>query len=193
MFGACGHGGSIGRRFRRAFVFPGDDENERDAGADGGISDVEGGKIERFVTAAALEVEMEEVHHRMAMGIQAVGEVADDAAEDQAKGDLPQDAVRAEMPAREKQGDQGDQGHDRQHRVIAGEHAPGGARIDAIREIEKAGDDDAFIALHDGGIEDQPFGQLIKRQNSERQSKDTAIGLLKNETGGGHDKFMDTH
>ena len=105
-------------------------------------------EIQRDIgAAAALHVEMEEVHDGVAMGQQAVGEVADDAAEDQAEGDLSDEAVGIEMAAGEEEDDERGAGDGGEQGVVAGEHAPGRAGIDAVGEVEKAGDDDVmFIA-----------------------------------------------
>src|SRR5882757_7137559 len=82
---------------------PVDEEDERDAGADGGIGDVEGGEIQNFVSAAALHVKMEEIHDSVATGQQAVGKIADDTAEDESKGELADEAVSVKMAAGEEE------------------------------------------------------------------------------------------
>ena len=73
-------------------VFPSDEENQRHAGADGGVGDVERGKTD-FIAAALLEVETEKVHHFMPAGQQTVGEIPGDAAKNQAEGNLARQRV----------------------------------------------------------------------------------------------------
>src|SRR5450432_75987 len=79
---------SIRRRLGRAFIPPVDQKNQGDTGADGGVGDVERGEVQRLAAAAPLQVKMEEVHDGVTTGQQAVGEVADDAAENQAEREL---------------------------------------------------------------------------------------------------------
>src|SRR5208337_1314733 len=80
-------------RFGGVLVFPSDEKNKCDAGADGGVGDVERGKTD-FIAAALLQIEAEKIHDFMASGQQAVGEIAGDAAKNQAKGNLAGQRVR---------------------------------------------------------------------------------------------------
>jgi len=68
-----------GHVFRCVLGFPGEEKNQPDAGANGGVGDVEGGKI-NDAAAALLQVKIKKIHDRVAAGQQAVGEVAGDAA-----------------------------------------------------------------------------------------------------------------
>ena len=176
--------GSLGG-FGDAVGAPVDEEDEGDAGADGGVGDVEGGEIEGFVGAAALQVEMEEVDDGVAAGQEAVGEVADDAAEDEAEGELADEAVGIEMAAGEEEGDEGGDGDGGEEGVVAGEHGPGGAGVDAVGEVEEAGDDDVFIAFDDVA-EDEPLGELVEDEDDGGQRKNTAGGGVEIGLGGGH-------
>ena len=101
-------------------VFPGDEENQPDAGADGGVGDVEGGEAD-FAAVALLQVKINEVHDGVAAGQQAVGEVAGDAAEDQAEGDLPGQRVRIEVMPREEERDEGEARNQGKRGVVAAE------------------------------------------------------------------------
>ena len=73
--------------------FPGDEKNQPHTGANGGIGDVEGGKIDD-AAAALLQVKIEKIHNGMAAGQEAVGEIAGDATKNQAESDLAGERVR---------------------------------------------------------------------------------------------------
>ena len=82
----------------------------------------------------------------MAAGQQAVGEVAGDAAENQAEGNLAGQRVRIKMMAREKQRDEREQGDQGERDVVAAEKAPRRAGVAPVNKFEKAGNDDFFVA-----------------------------------------------
>ena len=54
--------------------FPGEEKNQPDAGANGGVSDIEGRKI-NDAAAALLQVKIKKIHDGLAAGQQAVGTV----------------------------------------------------------------------------------------------------------------------
>ena len=168
--------------FRRVLVFPGDEENQSDAGADGGVGDVEGGKAD-FIAAARLHVKIDEVHDVMAARHQPVGEVAGDAAEDQAEGDLAGQRVRVEMVPREKQRDEGEERDEGERAVVAAEEAPRRAGVAPVDELEKAGDDDLFVAIGEH-VQHQPFGELVERKDRQRERGNAAVRFLENSFGG---------
>jgi len=128
---------------------------------------------------------MEEIHDGVASGQEAVGEVTDDAAEDEAEGELTDEAVGAEMVAKDKQEDERGDGDGGEQGVVASEHAPGRASVDAVGEVEKAGDDDVLIALDDLA-QDEPFGELVEDKDDGGQHEDAAGGGVKYRLRGGH-------
>src|ERR1019366_1202166 len=132
---AAGHG------LGRAFAFPTDQKYQRDAGADGGVGDVEGGKAE-FVAATPLHEKIQKIHDRVARGQQAVGEVANDAAEDESERALSGECVGVEMMARKIQHEQRHQRDGGENGVVAGEQAPGRTGVVAVDEMKKSRDDD---------------------------------------------------
>src|SRR5271170_7504524 len=122
------------------FVLPSDEENQTHAGTNRGVRDVERGKTD-FVSAALLQVEINEIHDGVASGQQAVGEISRDAAEDEAERDLAGQRVRIKMMAREKQCDEGDEGDERERGVVAAKQTPRRAGVAPVDELEEAGDD----------------------------------------------------
>ena len=165
-------------------VFPGDEENQPDAGADGGVGDVEGGKAD-FVSASLLQVKINEIHDGMAAGKQTVGEVAGDAAENEAEGNLAGQRVGVEMVPREKQRDEGEQRDEGQGVVVAAKLAPGCAGIDPVDEFEETINHDPLVANREL-LYHQPLGELVERENHQRESGDAAIGFLENGLASGH-------
>ena len=176
------------RRLGRAFIFPTDQKYERDAGADGGVGDVEGGKFQRLTAAAPLHEKIKEVHHRMARGQQPVGEIANDAAENEAESEPAGERVCVEMVTREIQHEQRHQRDGGQDGVVAGELAEGRAGVFPVDQVEKSRDDDLFVA-YPQGAQHHPFGDLVKRKNENRQRDDEPAGFGENGSGGGHGQF----
>ena len=170
--------------FGGMLIFPGDEKNERHAGADGGVGDIKRGETD-FVAAALLEIETEKIHHFMPAGQQAVGKIPCDAAKNQAEGNLTGQRVRIEVVSRQKQGDEGEQGDDGERDVVSAEEAPGGTRVAPVDKFEKAGNDDFFVVCRER-FQHQPFGELIQREDHQRQRGDAPVRFLKNELGVGH-------
>jgi hypothetical protein len=77
------------------FGLPGDEKNQPHASADGGVGDVERGKI-NDASAALLQVKIEKIHDGMTTRQQAVDEIAGDAAKNQAEGNLAGERMRIE-------------------------------------------------------------------------------------------------
>src|SRR4051812_19514995 len=93
------------RFFWRALVFSGDEEDQAHAGADRGGGDVEGGGgAVPAVATAQLDVKAYKVHDFAAE--QSVGEIAGNAAKDEAKSDLADQGMGIEMVAGQEQGDE---------------------------------------------------------------------------------------
>src|SRR5271157_2616138 len=112
--------------FRRAFagvrfVFPGDQNQQTDAEANRAVGDVEGGEAD-LLAAAPDQIEAEKIDHLMI--VQAVKEVAGDAAKNQPQGKLAQRQMDVEMTLPGKQDDQGQDGNRRQQIVAAVKQAP---------------------------------------------------------------------
>lgn len=160
--------------FRRVFGFPGEEKNQPHAGANGGVGDVEGGKI-NDAAAALLQVKIKKIHNRVAAGQQAVGEVAGDAAENQAEGNLAGERVRTEVMAREKQRDKREQADQGECGVVAAEETPRRAGVAPVDQFEKTINDDLFVAQKRKGVQHQPFGELVERKHHQRERGDAAI------------------
>src|SRR5438094_3352431 len=89
------------------------------------------------------------------------------------------------MVTGEEQGDQGEKADQGEGAVITAEEAPGGAGIAPMDEFEKTGHNDLFVPGAQRS-QDEPFGELVQRENDDREHGDVAIGLLKDGLGGGH-------
>jgi hypothetical protein len=178
-----GTGGSD--RFRRALIAESEDENQADARANGAVSDVKGRKAD-FAAAAGLDVKVEKIND--VAHPNAVDEIADDAATDEAESSLAKDGASIEMMAADEQDDQGDYGHDRKPGVISAEEAPGGASVAPMDEFEKAIHNDFFPER--GGISERPendlFGELVDKDNQDRDKADSSIGGSPKEVHGAH-------
>ena len=109
------------------------DEVYADAAAFGGVGDVEGGEV------GAAPVEVEEVGD--VVEAEAVEEVAGDSAAEEAEGDAVDAAGGEELAAEQDEGYQHGEGEGGEGEVLAAEHAPGGAGVADVGEVEKAGDD----------------------------------------------------
>jgi len=166
------------------FVAPGDDKNQADAGADGGVSDVERGKTD-FAAAALLHKKVNKINDLVAARQQAVGEITGDAAEDEAECDLTGDGVGIKMMPREKQRDKRQQRDEGQRAVVAAKQTPRRAGVAPMDEFEKAADDDFFVAFFEQ-VQHEPFRELVEDEHDRRDDSDVAIRLLENGIGSSH-------
>src|SRR5262245_19403097 len=147
---------------RCLFRLPGQEEDESDAGADGAVGDVEGGEAD-FAAAALPEVEVDEVNH--VTEAQAIGEVAENAADDEAEGQLAEGRARIKMVAREIENYERHDGDDGEDLVASAEHAPGRTAVFPMDEFEKAVEDNPFLGVIEKAEYD-PFRKLIQREDS---------------------------
>ena len=170
---SCHRSRVTGYLFWRVLGFPGDEKNQPDAGANGGVGDVEGGKI-NDASAALLQVKIKKIHDRVATGQQAVSEVAGDAAENQAEGNLAGERVRTEVVARKKQRDEREQGDQGERGVVAAEEAPRCAGVAPVNQFEKTINDGLFVAQSERA-QHPPFCELVERENNQCQRGDAAI------------------
>ena len=69
------------------FVFPGDEENQPDAGANRAVGDVEGGKS-NFAAATLLNIKINEIHDGVTAWQKPVGQISRDAAENESERNL---------------------------------------------------------------------------------------------------------
>ena len=164
--------------FGGVLIFPGDKENQCHAGADGGVGNVERWKTD-FIAAALLEIETEEIHYFMPPGQQAVSEIARDAAENQAEGNLAGQRVRINMMPREKQRDEREEGDDGERDIVSAEEAPSRARVAPVHELKKAFDDN-FLVVGRERFQHQPLGELIQHKHDQRERGDAPVRFLKN-------------
>ncbi len=174
-----------GRRiFRRMLVSPGDEEDEANAGADGGVCKVKGGKTDFLAIAAAQDhVEAEKVHDLVVD--EAVGQISRDSAKKEAKGNLAGQFVHVEMVPCEEQGHEGQEHDNDKGAVIAAEQAPCRAGVAPEDKLEKAGNDDFFVT-RDHRLQHEPFRKLVQGQNREREQGNAPVRLAENGFGSGH-------
>ena len=172
------------------FIFPGDEKNERDAGADRAVGNIERWKTD-IVGTAPLQVKINEVHDGVPAGQQPVGQIPGDAAEDESERNLTGQCMRIEVMPGEKQGDERKNGDKRKRVIVAAEKTPGRAGIAPMNEFKKTGNNDFFIAGFKRA-QHEPFGELVERQNEKRQRGDATVRFIKNGSGG-HGKFAENH
>src|SRR5262249_36168092 len=139
-----------------------------------------------LAAAALLQIKVEEVDNTMSRRQQAIGEIADDAAEDEAESDLAHQRARVEVMSAEEQDEQSQQGDDGQQFVVAAKETPGGAGIVPVNEFEKARDDTSLVPHAGQKVEHDRLGQLIERQHRERDGRDAAIARGEQRLDEGH-------
>src|SRR5690349_1163867 len=108
------------------FVSPREQKDQRDADANGAVSNVECRKT-NLVSAAGLKIEPQKIHDVLAH--QAVHEISHDAANDQTEGELSEESMRVEVAPAEKQNHQRDRRYEGEHAVFSGERTPGCACV----------------------------------------------------------------
>src|ERR1019366_7099740 len=118
---------------------PRNQENQADAGADGAVGNVKGGKAD-FGAASLLEVKVNEINHMPHP--QPVDEVPHDSAEDQAESNLAEEGARVKMVPAKEQDEQRDESDAGQQLIVAAEQAPGRAGIPPVHELEEPPDHD---------------------------------------------------
>src|SRR6185295_10496411 len=102
-------------------------KHQAHADADGAVGHVEGGKTDRVVGAAGVDVKVKEVDD--VVDADAVEEISQNAADDQAERDLAGEGAGIEMAAAEEQDDERAERHHGEQSVVPAEQAPGRAGI----------------------------------------------------------------
>ena len=92
----------------------------------------------------------------------------------------PDNVCDVEMVPREEEGDEGEQHDDDERAVVAAEQAPRRAGVAPMDEFEKAGNDDVFVAAKGQVAEHEPFGELVEREDGQRERGDAAVRFLEN-------------
>src|SRR5260221_14552952 len=87
------------------------------------------------------------------------------------------------MP-REKQRDEREDGDERERAVVAAETAPRRAGVDPMDEFEESRDENSFVADVERA-QHEPFGELVEREDDQRERGDAAVRFLKNGICGG--------
>jgi hypothetical protein len=170
--GTC-EGGNVLAEFGGA---PGVPEVEDHADADAAVGDVEG----RVDVAA--EVEIKEVHDVFVRD--AVYEVADDAAAEEAEADLDRPQVQAEGAPPEKNPEQRDQCEDGEEGAFPREDAPGGAGVADVDEIEETGNDGdvleavvIVVGIEGDVLDDPEFRELVEGEQAGGDDPEKAVGV----------------
>jgi len=172
------------------FIFPGDEKNQSDAGANRAVGNIERGKAD-FISAALLQIEINEIHDSMAAGQKPVGQISGDASEDQSERNLSGERVRIKMMPCQKKCDKREQRDERKRAVVAAKKTPCRTGVAPVDEFEEAVDDDFFIARFEQ-VQHEPFGKLVECEDEQRQRGDAAVRFCKNGLDGSHGKFVDT-
>ena len=154
-------------------ALPRKQEEQADADADGAVRDVEGGKASDLAIATD-DVEVEEIDDVLSAGQQAINEVADDAAKDEAERNLSAKRVNVEVMAGKKEDEESDDGDDGQRTVIPGEHAPSCASVSPVNEFEEATDN--FLLLRKAQVsQDDELRQLVEEDDGEGEVQDAPV------------------
>src|SRR6266511_3746178 len=158
----------FGRRFggggSSLVLLPGEQKQQRHAGADGAIGDVEGGEAD-FSAATPAEVKVNEIHDVAVP--ETVHQVAGDTAENQPERKLTEQRLRIEVVPAQKQHQQSDEGEDGEQLVAAGElieQAPCRAGVAPVNELEKAFDDHLLLCVAEVFQHGQ-FRELIEQEH----------------------------
>src|SRR5260221_6338095 len=88
------------------------------------------------------------------------------------------------MP-REKQRDEREDGDERERACVAVKTAPRRAGFDPMDEFEESRDENSFVADVERA-QHEPFGELVEREDDQRERGDAAVRFLKNGICGGH-------
>ena len=91
-----------------------------------------------------------------------------------------------ELASRQKQRHERDAGDEGEHGVVAGEQAPRRAGVVAMHEVEKSGNHHDLGVGRDA-LQHEPLGQLVEREDDQREREDATRGFFQNGAGGGHD------
>src|SRR5260221_9009444 len=87
------------------------------------------------------------------------------------------------MP-REKQRDEREDGDERERAVVAAETAPRRAGVDPMDEFEESRDENSFVADVERA-QHEPFGELVEREDDQRERGDAAVRFFKKGIFGG--------
>lgn len=136
-------------------VLPGDQKNQTHTGANRAIGNIECRKTD-FISAALLNVKINEVHDGVSAGQKPVCEISRDAAENESEGNLPRQFVRVEVMSREKQGDERKQRNEGECGIVAAKQTPRRAGVAPVNEFEETIDDDFFVARFEE-VQHKPF------------------------------------
>jgi len=105
---------------------------------------------------------------------QTVGKISGNAAENQAECDLTGQRVRVEVMASEKQRDKREQRDEREGAVVAAKQTPGRAGVTPVNKFEKTGYNDFFVVVVECA-QHEPFGELVERENNQREHGDAPV------------------
>jgi len=169
------------------FVAPGDEENQADAGTDGGVGEVERGKA-NLAAAALLHKEINKINDLVPGRQQTVREIAGNAAEDETERNLAGQRVGIEMMPRKKERDEREQRDKREGSVVAAKQAPRGTGVAPVNELKKAIDDNFLITFFKE-VQHEPFGELIQDEHHRRNDGEIAIGFFNDGTSLSHLDF----
>jgi hypothetical protein len=114
----------------------------------------------------------------------AVHEITDDAAAEEAEADLYGADVETEGTAVEENGDKRAEGEESEKCAFAGENGPGGAGVADVDQIEEVGDDGdvlkaivVVIRIERDGFDDPELGELIEGEQAYAEAPEEAVRL----------------
>ena len=134
---------------------------EPDGDADGGVSDVE----RRPVVRADMEVEKVSDPAKF----DAVDEIAENAADHEAESDAVIERRVENAAVEDGEQDKHDDGKKDEDHLLPAKHAPSGARVADVDEIEKAGNDRLRLTAIDERFAYPYLGELIENNDDQAQ------------------------
>jgi len=126
------------------------------------------------MSIAAQDIKIQEIDHMP--DADAVDEVADNSAEDQAQRNLAGESLGIEvmpLPDQDQEGHGRDEG---QNPIVAAEHAPGRAGVSPVDKFEKSFDDHLFLRVTEIFKHEQ-LGKLIEADNEQGDDSDAPVRI----------------
>src|SRR2546423_310094 len=154
-------------------ILPGENEQQADTDTDGAVRYVKGRESGLLPIAAVniKEKKIDDMPHA-----HSVDKVADDSTKDQAEGDLSCKGASVEVMARPDEDHERSKCDEGEDTVVSAEHAPGGAGVDPVDELEKPIDDDFFLGVAEV-FQDQELCELVEADDQQGHECDPPVGI----------------
>lgn len=154
-------------------VAPGEQKDERHPDAYRAIGQIESRET-RLLSTALHQVKPQKIHNVLPEN--AIHQIAHDASNHQAKGELAEQRVRVEMVPAEKKDYKRRDRDERQRTVFTGERTPRRPGVLPMHKLEKTGKNRLFIPDVRQKPEHDGLGNLVQSQNNKRNRRNSAVG-----------------